>query len=214
MMVERRDVEFEVEGGDRLRGWLFVPENRSARHPAISMAHGYAGVKEHGLERFARAFTEAGFVVLVHDHRNFGSSDGAIRHDIDPWRQIADWRRAISLLESMDLSGSDLDNVTRAILGEAGPSAMPASMAAVASVIRNRLAAGGYGKSPSEIVRAPNQFEPWNPDSGNDPGRFASSNAAHGSAAILRNSQSASRDDLLVSGSCIPIVGGSIISGP
>ena len=32
------------------------------------MAHGYAGVKEHGLERFARAFAEAGFVVLVHDH--------------------------------------------------------------------------------------------------------------------------------------------------
>jgi alpha-beta hydrolase superfamily lysophospholipase len=101
MMVERRDVEFEVEGGDRLRGWLFVPENRSTRHPAISMAHGYAGVKEHGLELFARAFTEAGFVVLVHDHRNFGSSDGTIRHDIDPWRQIADWRRAISFLESL-----------------------------------------------------------------------------------------------------------------
>jgi uncharacterized protein len=101
MMVERRDVEFEVDGGDRLRGWLFLPENRPARHPAISMAHGYAGVKELGLERFARAFTEAGFVVLVHDHRNFGSSDGAIRHDIDPWRQIADWRRAVSFLESM-----------------------------------------------------------------------------------------------------------------
>ena len=66
-------------------------------NPAISMAHGYAGVKEHGLERFAHAFAEAGFV--VHDHRNFGASDGAVRHDIDPWRQIADWRRAISLLE-------------------------------------------------------------------------------------------------------------------
>jgi fermentation-respiration switch protein FrsA (DUF1100 family) len=101
MMVERRHVEFDVEGGDRLRGWLFVPENRSARYPAISMAHGYAGVKEHGLERFARAFAEAGFVVLVHDHRNFGASDGPIRHDIDPWRQIADWRRAISFLESL-----------------------------------------------------------------------------------------------------------------
>jgi spore germination cell wall hydrolase CwlJ-like protein len=34
-------------------------------------------------------------------------------------------------------------------------------MAAVASVIRNRLAAGGYGRNPSEIVHAPNQFEPW-----------------------------------------------------
>jgi uncharacterized protein len=101
MMVERSDVEFGVEGGDHLRGWLFVPETGAGPHPAVSMAHGYAGVKEHGLERFARAFAEAGFVVLVHDHRNFGSSDGAIRHDIEPWRQIADWRRAISFLECL-----------------------------------------------------------------------------------------------------------------
>jgi dienelactone hydrolase len=65
------------------------------------MAHGYAGVKEHGLERFAKAFAEAGFVVLVHDHRNFGSSDGENRGDVDPWQQIGDWRRAISFLESL-----------------------------------------------------------------------------------------------------------------
>jgi hypothetical protein len=25
-MVVRRDIDFEVEGGDRLRGWLFQPE--------------------------------------------------------------------------------------------------------------------------------------------------------------------------------------------
>src|SRR5580704_8854615 len=99
-MVERRDVEFTVDGGDRLRGWLFLPSKPTGRLPAISLAHGYAGVKEHGLERFARGFAEAGFVVLLHDHRNFGASDGAIRHDVDPWRQIADWRRAISFLES------------------------------------------------------------------------------------------------------------------
>ncbi len=100
-MVQRRDIEFEVEGGDRLRGWLFQPEPDAGPHPAISMAQGYAGVKEHGLERFGRAFAEAGFVVLLHDHRNFGSSDGVLRQDIDPWRQIADWRRAISFLESL-----------------------------------------------------------------------------------------------------------------
>jgi fermentation-respiration switch protein FrsA (DUF1100 family) len=100
-MVERRNIEFDVDGGDRLRGWLFVPATGEGAQPAISMAHGYAGVKEHGLERFARAFADAGFVVLVHDHRNFGASDGAVRHDIDPWRQIADWRRAISFLEAL-----------------------------------------------------------------------------------------------------------------
>jgi hypothetical protein len=59
MMVERRDIEFEVEGGDCLRGWLFTPEAGTLSCPAISMAHGYAGVM---LERFALAFAEAGFV--------------------------------------------------------------------------------------------------------------------------------------------------------
>jgi hypothetical protein len=57
-------------------------------------------VREHGLERYARVFADAGFVVLVHDHRGFGASDGEPRYDVDPWRQIADWRQAISYLES------------------------------------------------------------------------------------------------------------------
>jgi fermentation-respiration switch protein FrsA (DUF1100 family) len=38
--------------------------------------------------------------VLVHDHRNFGTSGGDLRGDIDPWLQIRDWRRAISFLEA------------------------------------------------------------------------------------------------------------------
>jgi cephalosporin-C deacetylase-like acetyl esterase len=98
-MVQQHDVGFAVEGGVTLRGWLFVPDAAGA-HPGITIAHGYAGVREHGLERFARVFAEAGFVVLVHDHRGFGASDGEPRYDVDPWRQIADWRRAISYLES------------------------------------------------------------------------------------------------------------------
>jgi hypothetical protein len=85
----------------------------------------------------------------------------------------------------MDLSGNDLDNVTRTILAEAGQNATPASMAAVASVIRNRLAAGGYGNTPSAIVHAPNQFEPWNPNSGNDPSRFDQNSPAYKQAAAL-----------------------------
>jgi cephalosporin-C deacetylase-like acetyl esterase len=97
--MQRDDVEFDAEGGVKLRGWLFIPDG-SGRHPAITMAHGYAGVKEHGIEPFARSFADAGFVVLLHDHRTFGASDGEPRQDVDPWRQIADWRRAISFLES------------------------------------------------------------------------------------------------------------------
>ncbi len=98
-MVERHDIEFPAQDGVRLRGWLFQPDG-AGPHPAITMAHGFAGVKEHGLERFARLFADAGFVVLVHDHRGFGASDGSPRSDVEPWAQMADWRRAISFLES------------------------------------------------------------------------------------------------------------------
>ncbi|WP_393100069.1 alpha/beta hydrolase [Streptomyces sp. LN325] len=99
-MIQRKDVQFRADGAVQLRGWLFLPDGPGP-HPAITMAHGYAAAKEHGLEPFARAFAENGFVVLVHDHRGFGASDGRPRQDVDPWRQIADWRRAISFLESL-----------------------------------------------------------------------------------------------------------------
>jgi hypothetical protein len=98
-MVRREDVEFVVEGDVSLRGWLFMPKGPGP-HPGITIAHGFAAVREHGLERYARVFADAGFVVLVHDHRGFGASDGEPRYDVDPWRQIADWRQAISYLES------------------------------------------------------------------------------------------------------------------
>jgi spore germination cell wall hydrolase CwlJ-like protein len=59
-------------------------------------------------------------------------------------------------------------------------------MAAVASVIRNRLAAGGYGRTPSEIVHAPSQFEAWNPPSGTGPALTADpKSSAYRQAAAL-----------------------------
>ena len=97
-MALKLDVRVPAEGGIELGAWLFLPE-RDGGQAAITMAHGFVGTKDHGLERFAQAFAAAGFVVLVHDHRNFGTSGGDLRGDIDPWRQIADWRRVISYLE-------------------------------------------------------------------------------------------------------------------
>jgi uncharacterized protein len=100
-MTTRSDVRFAANGGIELGAWLFLPASGGRRpSPAITMAHGYAGVREHGIAKFAEAFADAGFVVLLHDHRTFGVSDGEPRQDVDPWGQIADWRRAISYLES------------------------------------------------------------------------------------------------------------------
>jgi spore germination cell wall hydrolase CwlJ-like protein len=59
-----------------------------------------------------------------------------------------------------DLSSRDKDMMVRTILGEAAQEG-PRGQAAVAHVILNRLASGNYGKSPTDVVLAPNQFEPW-----------------------------------------------------
>jgi uncharacterized protein len=101
-IVERRDVEFNATDGTRLAAWLYVPAGGSAPFPAITMTHGFSATRYHGIEPMARAFADAGFVVLLHDHRSFGDSGGVPRNDIDPWKQIDDWRQAVSFLETLD----------------------------------------------------------------------------------------------------------------
>src|SRR5262249_46420481 len=65
-VFRKEDVRFPAEGGIELSAWLFVPERRTARLSAITMAHGYAGTKYHGIEPVAEASAQAGFVVLLH----------------------------------------------------------------------------------------------------------------------------------------------------
>lgn len=48
----------------------------------------------------------------------------------------------------------------RTILGEAAHEG-PQGQAAVAHVILNRTSAGNFGKTPADVMLAPNQFEPW-----------------------------------------------------
>jgi len=98
-MALKLDARVAVEGAVELGAWLFLPEE-DGLHLAITMARGFAATKEQGLERFAKAFAGAGFVMLVHDHRIFGTSGADLHGDIDPWQQIADWRRAFSYVES------------------------------------------------------------------------------------------------------------------
>jgi fermentation-respiration switch protein FrsA (DUF1100 family) len=62
----------------------------------IVMAHGFSALKENYLDRYAEVFSAAGLGVLVFDNRNFGASDGEPRQHIDPWRQVADYRDAIT----------------------------------------------------------------------------------------------------------------------
>lgn len=93
----RHDVEFDADG-TTLRGWLFVPDNLKGPAPAIIVSHGFSALKEHDLH--AQPFADAGYVVLLYDHRNLGSSDGEPRQEIDPWRQILDMRHAITFMRT------------------------------------------------------------------------------------------------------------------
>lgn len=60
----------------------------------------------------------------------------------------------------MPLSDQDRDMLIRTVIGEAGDQS-PQGQSAVAHVVLNRVASGQYGGSPSAVVLAPGQFEPW-----------------------------------------------------
>jgi len=67
---------FDPGGKRRFPSRLAVRPRRGGPHPAVTMAYGFGGAIHHGLEPFAVTFAEAGFVVLMHDHRGFGRSGG------------------------------------------------------------------------------------------------------------------------------------------
>ncbi|MHB8531171.1 MAG: alpha/beta hydrolase [Solirubrobacteraceae bacterium] len=94
----RRDIEFEVEDGTVLRGYLHIAEDSPA--PGIVMAHGFSGVKEQ-IDHYAAFFADGGFSVLVYDHRGFGASEGTPPLEVDPLRQLADWRDALTFANGL-----------------------------------------------------------------------------------------------------------------
>ena len=97
----RKDISFKTEDGVTLRGWHYLPDGRSGKVPTIVMAHGFSAVKEMYLDRFAEAFARAGLAAVVFDNRNFGASDGEPRQEIDPWRQVRDYRDAITYAQGL-----------------------------------------------------------------------------------------------------------------
>jgi fermentation-respiration switch protein FrsA (DUF1100 family) len=101
------DIEFDAEG-TTLRGWLFRLEG-AGPHPIVVMAHGFSGLKEQYLDRFAKVFASAGLASLVFDNRNFGASDGTPRQEIDPVAQMRDYRHAITFART--LPGIDPERV-------------------------------------------------------------------------------------------------------
>lgn len=82
-----RDIEFKSQDAI-LRGRLYLPENKSEKCPVVIMAHGFTTtINGMTADKYAEEYREAGFAVLLYDHRNLGISDGEPRRDVNFWVQ-------------------------------------------------------------------------------------------------------------------------------
>lgn len=126
----RIDVEFTSVGAT-LRGWLFQPDVELA--PGIVMAHGFSATRSMTINKYAEAFYEAGFAVLLYDHRGFGASDGDPPRQVNPWVQTRGYLDAVAFLSKLE--GIDPNRV--AVWGDS----LSAGAACVAAAIDERVGA-------------------------------------------------------------------------
>jgi uncharacterized protein len=54
-MTTRSNVRFAADRGIELGSWSFLPASDGPPNRAITRAHSYAGVREHGMAEFAQA---------------------------------------------------------------------------------------------------------------------------------------------------------------
>ncbi len=105
-------VEFESAGAV-LRGRLYRPVG-DGPYPVVVMAHGTSATITMTTDRYAEVFEQAGFAVLLYDHRNFGLSGGEPRQEINPWVQAHGYRDAMTYVESVP----DLDSGAIVLWGD------------------------------------------------------------------------------------------------
>jgi len=94
-IIMYRDIEFPSQGAT-LRGRLYLPAHKSNKCPVVIMAHGFTTtINGMTADKYAEKFREAGFAVLLYDHRNLGISDGKPRQEINFWVQSKGYIDAI-----------------------------------------------------------------------------------------------------------------------
>ena len=113
-------IEFASEGA-LLRGRLYRPVtvagDLTTGVPVIIMGHGFSVLAAY-LDDYAIDFAQAGFAVLLFDHRNFGESDGTPRYGFDNLLQIRGYRDAINFVASQP----GIDKQKIAVFGQSASS--------------------------------------------------------------------------------------------
>ena len=90
----RTTVRIPIASGDEIEAWVYRPEGEGP-HPAVVMAHGFAGVKAGGLAPFAERFCREGFTAVAFDYRQWGGSTGRPRFETSVPRQREDYSTVI-----------------------------------------------------------------------------------------------------------------------
>ena len=81
--------EFEIYSNKNiLRGKHYIANSHTKQNKTILMCHGFAGVQDILLPKYAANFTLEGFDVVTFDYNGFGKSQG--EKEIIPTNQIAD----------------------------------------------------------------------------------------------------------------------------
>jgi hypothetical protein len=100
LLLRTERVEFPSQGA-MLRGLLFRPDAQG-RPPVVVMAHGTSATIRMVADEYAEVFRRHGLAVLLYDHRNFGTSDGQPRQEINPWIQCRGYLDAIAFVRNLD----------------------------------------------------------------------------------------------------------------
>lgn len=162
--------------GTRMAGQVWRAKGaggeEAGKRPAILLAHGWGGLREHLDTTYAPKFAAAGFVVLSFDYRGWGESEGrlvaveplpapdeqgrvtvtarVIREVVDPWDQLEDLRAALAVLRSEP----DVDPARIGIWGTSFGGGHAVTMAATerfAAAVAQVGSQGG-GEAPAELL--------------------------------------------------------------
>jgi uncharacterized protein len=102
--------------GSAVAGTLMTPEGGHESFPAIVQGPGWLGLRGAKLYTpYHDALLAAGFAVLVFDYRGFGDSEGDASY-LDPMDQVADYRAAVTYLETRQ----DIDAGRIGVFGSGG----------------------------------------------------------------------------------------------
>ncbi|TCK33296.1 alpha-beta hydrolase superfamily lysophospholipase [Paraburkholderia sp. BL8N3] len=113
-----------------------------ARQPVVILCHGFCGIQELLLPRFAETFVEAGYAAVTFDYRGFGASGGE-RGRLVPSMQIDDIHTVIAFVKTLRCIDADRIGLWGTSLGGGHVFAAAASDPSIKAVISQLSFASG-----------------------------------------------------------------------